>query len=176
MYLFDRLYDLLFGRAQKKSPEDMVVAHLRTLRGAIRADLSGLLAAALFAKKTLDSTRQVDAPFPDAIVLGEAPLDAAACAILSAYALDLEKFQVICLERETPLSLAVGKGLTTWIATFHSMANPHLAPLGQEIWSRLVTGEAGLEEAHQFLLRRKASDVERTYFSYRPTVLLTDEE
>ena len=151
---------------------EQVAAHVVTVRNAFRVETAGLLAAALFAKKTLDTTRQVDAPFPDAYLSGETPLDDAARAQLAAYAAALEKFQAQMFGRDTPMMVATGKGLSTWIATCYAMALPGLFPQAQEIWAKLVTGADGVEEAHQFLLRRAPSDVERVYFTYRPTALL----
>jgi hypothetical protein len=166
-----RVLDKIFARLEKKSPEQQVAAHLNDIRNAFRTELSGLLAAALFAKKTLDTTRQVDAPFPDSYFLGTSPIDEAGRAALEAYALALERFRGELIEHDTPVSLAAARGMTTWIASLHSMTIPGLLPHGQEIWSRLMTGEAGLEDAHKFLLRRAPSDVERSYFAYRPTAL-----
>ena len=51
------------------------------------------------------------------------------------------------------------------------LALPGLEPLGREIWTKLVTAE-GIEDAHRFLLRRAPSDIERSYFTYRPALFL----
>ncbi len=167
------LFDKLFGDIEERAPTDVVQEHAVKVRNASGGELAGLLAAALFAKKTLDTTRQVDDPFPDKYVLGEAPIDAAAQGELTAYAVALERFQVALIERDSARSLAVARGLNTWIATFYAMARPETLPQAREMWAKLIQGHEGLDEAFKLLLRRLPSDVELTYFKYRPT-LLTD--
>jgi hypothetical protein len=160
-------------RAKEQTPADLVQEHLNTIRNAAGAELSGILAAALFAKKTLDTTRQVDEPFPDKYVSGETPIDAAAQTELKAYAAALQEFKVVLVERDSPQSIAVARGVTTWVATLYAMADPVLLPKAGEMWVKLVQGTEGVEEGFRFLLRREPTDVERTYLSFRPT-LLTD--
>ena len=167
------LFDMYLSHAEEKTPEEELRAHLDAVKAALSTELSGFVAAALFAKKTLDTSRQVDMPFPDAVLSGEASVDAAAQATLGAYVKELEKFQAALLERESPVSLTVGKGLTTWIVTFYAMLNPALLPLAHELWNRLNEGYDGVEDAYKFMLRRDPSVVERTYFSYRPAALIT---
>lgn len=167
-----RLFDMFAARLEPQTPEQQVRAHVEAVLGAFRTEVSGLLAAALFAKKTLDTSRQVEIPFPDAYVLGEAPIDDAARAAFEVYVGELEKFQAVLVDRDSAVSLAAAKGLTTWIATFYAMSIPDLLPQAREIWGHLAQGYEGVEEAHKFLLRRAPSDVERTYFSYRPTFLM----
>jgi len=171
-FLF-QLYDFVAARFEKKlTPEEEVRSHVAEVRMTFRTELSGLLAAALFAKKTLDTTRQVEAPFPDGYFTGELPIDAAAAPALQAYANALVQFQRELNERNTPISLAAAKGMTTWIVTLNAMSNPELLPEAKVLWEKLVTGVDGVEDAHKFLLRRAPSDVERTYFNYRPAALL----
>jgi hypothetical protein len=170
--LIARLFDIVSERLDEKSPEEQVRAHIDAVNGAFRTELSGFVAAALFAKKSLDTSRQVEMPFPDAYVSGEAPIDDAARTTLIAYVGELEKFQAALLKRDTAVSLAVAKGLTTWIVTFYAMIIPGLLPLARQLWARLDQGYEGVEDAHKFLLRRAPSDVERTYFNYRPTFLM----
>jgi hypothetical protein len=167
-----QLLKMLFKRTEAKAPADRVREHLAIVRNAQGAELSAWLCAALFAKKTLETTRQVDEPLPDKYLLGQAPIDAAAQAALTAYAAALEKFQVALVERATSQSIAAARGLATWIPTFHAMADPGGLPEAREMWSKLLEGEGGLEEAFKFLLRRLPTDVERIYFSYRPTFLI----
>ena len=166
------LADKLFARIDEKTPADKVAEHAQTVRNAFRTETAGILAAALFAKKTLDSTRQVDMPFPEEYLSGERPLDEAAQAHLHAYAAALEAFQVKIGNQESPIFESTAKGLTTWIATFYAMALPDLLPQAKEMWAKLASGYDQVEEAHKFLLRRAPSDIERTYFDYRPKVLL----
>ncbi len=170
--LIMQLVDMVVARVDEKSPEEQVRAHIEAVHGAFRTELSGFVAAALFAKKTLDTSRQVELPFPDAYLSGEAPLDAAAQVTLRDYAIELEKFQAALLKRDTAVSLAVAKGLTTWIVTFYAMTIPGLMPLAHDLWTRLDQGYEGVEDAHKFLLRRAPSDVERVYFSYRPMAFI----
>ena len=164
--------DMFAERIDEKSPEEQVRAHLAAVNGAFRTELSGFVAAALFAKKTLDTSRQVEVPFPDAFLSGEAPVDEAARATLVAYVHELEKFQAALLDRDSAVSLTVAKGLTTWIVTFYAMIIPGLLPLARELWARLNQGYEGVEDAYKFMLRREPSDVERAYFNYRPVFLL----
>lgn len=146
--------------------------HVTAMRVAFRMEVAGQLAAALFAKKTLDTTRQVEMPFPDAYFSGEAPLDEAAIPALMAYAAALVKFQNELNERGTSITTAAAKGMTTWIVSLYAMSIPGLLPQAQELWAKLEHGAEHLEDAHKFLLRRAPSDVERTYFAYRPVALL----
>ncbi|MSO72370.1 MAG: hypothetical protein EXQ84_02000 [Rhodospirillaceae bacterium] len=169
--LVRRLIDKFMGRLEKKSPEEQLAAQLAAVQGALRAELAVLLAAALFAKKTLDTTRQVETPFPDAYFSGQTPVDDGGRAALAAYAAALEQFQVALVERDTTPSLAVAKGLTTLIVSLHAMSIPGLLPQGREMWARLAEAGEGVEEGHKFLLRREPSDIERTYFAYRPRFL-----
>jgi hypothetical protein len=174
-FLF-QLYDFIAARFEKKlTPEEEVRSYVAEVRVIFRTELSGYLAAALFAKKTLDTTRQVDAPFPDAYFTGELPIDAAAAPVLLSYANALVQFQRELNERKTPISLAAAKGMTTWIVTLNAMARPELLPQAKVLWEKLMSGAEGVEDAHKFLLRRAPSDVERTYFTYRPAALLPPE-
>ena len=165
--------EMFTERLEEKSPEEQVRAHLAAVNGAFRTELSGFVAAALFAKKTLDTSRQVEMPFPEAYLSGETPVDAAAQASLTAYVHELEKFQAALLDRDSAVSLTVAKGLTTWIMTFYAMIIPGMLPQARELWARLNQGYEGVEEAYKFMLRREPSDVERAYFDYRPAFLLS---
>jgi len=156
----------------QRTPEEQVSEHVTAMRVAFRAELSTQLAATLFAKKTLDSTRYIETPFPDAYFSGEAVIDEAAVPALLAYAAALAKFQTELNERGTPVSLAAAKGLTTWIVSLYALCIPGQMPQARTLWAKLSEGAEGIEDAHTFLLRRAPSDVERTYFNYRPTVLL----
>ena len=167
-----QLYDLIFARLNKKTPAQEVAEHVAAMRVAFRTEVAGQLAAALFAKKTLDTTRQVETPFPEAYFSGDAPLDEAAAAALMSYAAALVKFQGELNARGTSVSLAAARGMTTWIVSLYAMSIPGLLPQAMELWAKLSICADGLEEAHKFLLRRVPSDVERTYFEYRPKALL----
>jgi hypothetical protein len=159
-------------RAQKKQPADQVAEQLQVVRSAFRSELAGVLAAALYAKKTLDTTRHIDIPFPDALFAGDQVIDDAARAGFIAYAAELEKFQSELYERDTPISAAAARGLTTWIVSMYAAASPELMPQAREMWAKLVTAGEGVEEGYRFLLRREPSEIERGYFTYRPHLFL----
>lgn len=163
---------MLMGRGQPKSPQDFVREHHAKVHRVSGSELAGIFAAALFAKKTLDSTRQVEEPFPDAYVSGEQPLDDAGRAVLASYAKALEEFRPDLVGRNTTVSLMAAKGLETWVATFYAAATPDSFSQAHEIWKRLVSVEALVPEAHAFLLRRDVTDVEREYFKYRPAIFV----
>ncbi len=170
--LWQLLLDVFTKRVEPKAPEQRVQEHLAAVRAAPQPERAGILAVTLFAKKTLDTTRQVDIPFPDAYLSGEQPIDAAAQAELAAYADALVEFQAALFANDTTVSIAAARGMTTWIASLYSAATPGLLPQGQEIWQNLVTASDGVEDGYTFFLRRQPSDVERSYFSYRPTLFL----
>jgi hypothetical protein len=155
-----------------KSPEQELDDFLRSLRVASKDGLAGVLAGALLAKKTLDTTRQVDIPFPADVLDGRVPLDERARADLRAYADALRRFQRICAASGSILIVAVAKGLDTWIATINAVADPALLDKGREAWGLLVQGEGGVEAAYRFMVRRDMTDVERSYIGYRPALLV----
>jgi len=167
-----RMIDRFQARMDKKTPDEQFTEHADAVSRAFRTELSGLLAAALFAKKTLDISRQVETPFPDAIFSGEKPIDDAARAELVEYLKAIEEFQYELIDRDTPVTLAAAKGMTTWIVSLHAITQPGMMERGREMWAKLIAGAEGLEESHKFMLRREPSDVERTYFSYRPGLFL----
>ena len=143
---------------------------MAAFRAAYRTEHGTTLAAAVLAKKTLDTTRQVDQPFPEQYFDGTAPVDDAARATLTAYARALQKFQHDLEDAEISIGMAVVRGVPTWIACCFILTDPALLPYGKEIWAVLVENEADVEPAHKFLTRREPSDVERSYFKYRPAV------
>jgi len=165
------LLEKVFAQTKPKAPADLVQEHVARVRHASITELAAILAAALFAKKTLDTTRQVELPFPDKYLQGEALIDVAARAELTAYAVELEKFQAALMERNSPQSLAAARGMPTWIATLYALADPGTVPLAREIWAKLGEGREGLDEAFKFVVHRLPSDVELTYFSYAPIFL-----
>lgn len=155
----------------EKSPEEEIDAFLRGLRAASREELAGVLAGALLAKKTLDTTRQVAMPFPSEYFDGEAPLDDRARERLRAYGLELKRFQQFCTESGTILGIAVAKGLDTWIMSLRALAVPALISKGRELWWLLMQGEHSVESAYRFMVRRDMSDAEMSYLTYRPALL-----
>lgn len=160
---------------RQKSPAQQINDYVSQLRGSFRGEVSSLLAASLLAKKSLDTTKQVPDPFPEEYFDGSAEVDDKARARLTAYAQDLQALRGDMLRFNSIFSVAVAKGLRTWIVSIHALADPELMPKGREAWALLMRGEEGLEEAYRMLLRRKLSDVERVYLGYRPSVFLTGE-
>lgn len=160
-------------RAERaKPPRVQADEFLRELRGLFPGELSGRLAAALLAKKSLDTTRQVDEPFPEAYFSGTALIDEAAQATLRRYEQKLQIFREHCVAHKSIFTISVARGLGVWIVSAHALADPELLPLGQEIWERLSKGTDKLEDAYRLLLRREITDVEKTYMSYRPAALM----
>ncbi len=154
----------------RKSPASVVEEYMAAFRAAFGGEHGTTLAAAMLAKKTLDTTRQVDLPFPEPYFDGALPVDDAARAMLTAYARALQKFQHDLEDAEVSIGMAVVRGMPTWIASCFILADPALLPYGKEIWAALADNAAGVEQAHKFLTRREPSEVERTYFNYRPAV------
>ncbi len=111
---FERLHRKLRVYLDRKPPAAYVDEYLAALRVAFRGEVVGTLAGALLAKKTLDSTRQVDIPFPDAFFDATKPVDDAGRAELTAYAEALIKFHYELEEAESAIVMAVWRGLPTW--------------------------------------------------------------
>jgi hypothetical protein len=155
----------------EKTPEDEMDDYLRNLRAASREELSGVLAGAMLARKTLDTTRQVSTPFPADYLDGRTPLDESGRAHLAAYGQELKSFQRACVSSGTILSLAVAKGLDTWIMSVSALAIPALIGKGREAWWLLMQGEQSLEQAYRFMVRRDMTDVDFSYLGYRPAAL-----
>ncbi len=169
------LYHFLKRRYTKpKSPERQLNEYLSTVQGYFPGESASALAAAMLAKKGLDSTKQVSDPFPEEYFDGTAAIDDEALVRLASYARELQKLRTDMIKFNSPFSLAVAKGLTTWIASLHALSRPDLLPKGQEIWSRLLRGESRIEEAYCMLLRRKLDDVEKGFLTYRPSIFLSE--
>lgn len=166
------LMDKLNARLHYIPPEQQVLAHVNTVLHASRAELAYLLAAALFAKKSLDSTRHVDIPFPDKLLASEGPVAEPLREMLRAYVGELEKFQIELAEGDTPVTAAAARGMTTWIISLYTLILPSKEQLGLDMWKKLITAEGDLEEAYRFLLRRDPTDAERSYLTYRPKIFL----
>jgi hypothetical protein len=169
---FERLLIKLQRRLSRKTPaQHVAVLHDRVLT-AFRGELAGMLASALLAKKTLDTTRQVELPFPDAAFDGDGALDAESRAGLEAYVKALQEFYHRCIDAELPLSFATANGVDIWIASAYGLLDPALKVKAMEIWQRLSQMAGDLPEATRMLLKREPSDVDRVYFSYRPKALM----
>ncbi len=134
--------------------------------------LAGELAAAMLAKKSLDTTKQIEVPFPEEYFLGTHAVDEAGKAALQAYEQKLQSFREQLVHRNSIFTISVARGVSIWITSIHALVHPDLRPKGVELWSRLVKGEEELEEAYHMMLRREITDVEREYMKFRPTVLL----
>ncbi len=134
--------------------------------------LAGEFAAALLAKKSLDTTKQVDVPFPEDVFTGVQPIDEHALTALRTYEKKLQRFREQLVYRDTPFSNSVARGVSVWITSIHALVHPDLRPKGFELWGRLVQGEPHLEDAYHMMLRREITDLEREYMKFRPTVLV----
>lgn len=135
--------------------------------------LAGELAAAMLAKKSLDTTKQVDVPFPEDYFLGARPVDDEASASLHIYEQKLQYFREQLIYRNTVFTNSVARGVSVWITSIHALRHSDLRPKGVDLWSRLMRGEPHLEQAYHMMLRREITDVEREYMKFRPTALLS---
>ena len=172
LWTLRKLYAWFAPKEKEKPPEQLIDVHLAKLRRASAGELAGTLAAAILAKKTVDTTRMVEAPFPEAHLDGSALIDEAARAQLIAYVSDLRRFRRICAESETILRMSVAKGLDTWMATISAIAVPGQIDKARELWRLLMQGEPTLEAAYRFMVRRAPTDVEMSYMTYRPALLM----
>ena len=154
-----------------KSPEQETEIYLKVLRATPTEDVAAVLASAMLARKTLDTTRLVATPFPNAELSGETPLDEEAREHLVAYADELKRFQAICGTSGMTLGQSVAKGLDTWIMSVRALALPHLYDKGREAWALLEKGDDGVEKSYRFMLRRDITEVELGYLHYRPAAL-----
>ncbi len=154
-----------------KTPEQEADAYIANLRAASLDDVAAVLSAALIARKTLDTTRLVETPFPNDDFDGNSELDEAARDRLAAYADELRRFQATCATSGMTLGHSVAKGLDTWILTARALAMPHMLEKGREAWTLLKKGDDRLENSFRFMIRREITDVEREYLAYRPAAL-----
>ncbi len=166
-YLAQRRREALRARTPQRQIEDHFAELPHSSTG-----LAGELAAAMLAKKSLDTTKQIDVPFPEEYFLGTQPVDEAAKATLQGYEQKLQAFREQLAHRNTIFTNSVARGVSIWITSIHALVHPDLRPKGVELWTRLVKGEAELEEAYHMMLRREITDVERQYMKFRPTVFL----
>lgn len=166
-YMAQRRRDALRARTPQRQIEDHFVELPNSPTG-----LAGELAAAMLAKKSLDTTKQVDVPFPEEYFLGTLAIDEAGIVVLQTYERKLQMFREQLVHRNSIFTISVARGVSVWITSIHALVHPDLRPKGIELWSRLTKGEAELEEAYHMMLRREITDVEREYMKFRPTVLL----
>src|SRR5947209_1194654 len=143
----ERWLTKLQRRFSQKTPAQHVEALHERVLAAFRGELAGLLASTLLAKKTLDTTRQVELPFPDAAFDGDGALDAQIRAALEAYVKALQEFHERCIDAELPLSYATATGVDVWIASAYALLDPALKPKVSEIWQRLSQMQTELGEA-----------------------------
>ena len=156
----------------QKPPTAQLDEYLEIQRSMFRTQVTATLAVAILAKKILDTTRQVDVPFPEAYFDGTAPVDEAGRAALLSYAEALQRFLHVLEDDNMPLAGSVARGLPTWIASCNALADPTQFEKGREIWQRLLENKEGLEEAFKMQIKREPSEVERIYFNYRPAVFV----
>lgn len=154
-----------------RTPERQIVDHFAELSHSPTA-MAGELAAALLAKKSLDTTKQVDVPFPEAYFTGVRSIDDEALTILRTYEKKLQRFREQLVYRDTTFTNSVARGVSVWITSIHALVHPELRPKGLELWGRLVQGEPFLEDAYHMMLRREITDLEREYMKFRPAVLV----
>lgn len=152
-----------------RTPQRQVEDHFAELPNS-PTGLAGELAAALLAKKSLDTTKQINVPFPEEYLTGARPIDEEARATLHVYEQKLQRFREQLIHRNTIFTIAVARGVSVWITTIHTLRHPDLRPKGQDLWERLSRGEPYLEEAYFMMIRREITDVEREYMRFRPTV------
>lgn len=157
-----------------RSPQQQVRDHMAEIPNS-PTGLAGELAAAMLAKKSLDTTRQVDVPFPEDYFTGARPIDDEAKAVLHTYEQKLQVFREALVHRNTIFTNSVARGVSIWITSIHALVQPDLKEKGMDLWGRLVSGEPHLEEAYHMMLRRDITDVEREYMKFRPTVLIPTE-
>ena len=168
----DQLKRFLIKRFARITPAKYVATASARVLNAYRNELAGIFAAVLLAKKTFDSTRQVDIPFPERYFDGSAAVDDAARAELETYAVALEKFLEQCNDSGTPLGYSTAKGVEIWVASVYGLARPELTDDVRRMWTQLVQGEENIEEAFKLIMRRDPSDLDREYFKYRPVALI----
>ena len=126
----------------------------------------------MLAKKSLDTTKQVDVPFPEDYFTGARPIDDEARATLHIYEQKLQRFREQLVHRNSIFTSSVARGVSVWITSIHALVHPELRSKGEDLWNRLVRGEPYLEEAYHMMLRREITDVEREYMKFRPTALV----
>lgn len=176
----DGLVALIRGLGQRfkktKSLDQQTREYLSHLRGSFPGERSSTLAAAMLAKKSLDSTRQVSVPFPEEYLDGSKSIDSIAREFLHSYVKELQKLHGEMVRFNSLFSLAVAKGLSTWIVSLHILTRPELLPEGREAWALMLRAEKGAEEAYQMLLRRQLSDADKACLTYRPIVFLSSDD
>ena len=155
-----------------RTPERQIDDHFAELPNS-PTGLAGELAAAMLAKKSLDTTKQVDVPFPEDYFAGARIVDEAGRQVLYVYEQKLQTFREQLVHRNTVFTNSVARGVSVWITSIHALMHDDLRPRGHELWARLLKGEDHLEEAYHMMLRREITDVEREYMKFRPAVLIT---
>ncbi|MGE4063994.1 MAG: hypothetical protein AB7E79_11565 [Rhodospirillaceae bacterium] len=153
-----------------RTPEKQIADHFAELPNS-PTGLGGELAAAMLALKSLNTTKQVDRPFPEDYFLGVQTIDEEALAALHAYEQRLQVFREQLVHRNTIFTNSVARGVSIWITSIHALRHPALRDKGVELWARLQQGEPHLEEAYFMMTRRDITDVEREYMKFRPSAL-----
>src|SRR5262249_48568793 len=129
----------------------------------------GVLAVAMLAKKTLDTTRLVAEPFPTDILDATPPLDAAARVRLQKYGRARKRFKGMSRCEGRIRTTSVARGLATLIVSVWTLTI-HATEDGREIWHMLRASEPHVETAYRFMLRRDVNEVDRDYLAYRPRI------
>jgi len=154
-----------------RTPQKQVEDHFAELPNS-PTGLAAELAAAMLAKKSLDTTKQVNVPFPESYFVGAQAIDEEGLAALRTYERKLQIFREQLVHHNTIFTISVARGVSVWITSIHALVEPELRPRGIELWARLIRGESEMEEAYRMMLRREVTDVEREYMKFRPIVLI----
>ena len=159
-----------FKRFQKPvviTSEQEIAHGLDMVRLKSPTQLAGTLGRVLMAKKTLETTRQVDLPFPTDILAGTGALDGTQREVLLSYGAALKVFRAKCEHGDTPITQAVHGGLEIWIALLEAAGHEQL-DAAREIWGSMEQGRGQVAGALEFMLRRPVTDVEKEYLDYAP--------
>lgn len=155
-----------------RTPQRQVEDHMSELRGAMPGELAGHFATAMLAKKSFDTTKQVDTPFPEDYFVGTRAIDDEGRRVLEAYEKKLQVFREQLIAHNSLFTHSVARGVSIWITTIHTLVHDDLRKDGLDLWERLMRSEQNLEEAYRLLVRREVTDVELAYLKFRPTVLM----
>ncbi len=167
------LFRALFRKLQKpvvRTSEQEIEHGLDMVRLKSPTQLAGGLARILLAKKTLETTRQVEMAFPTEVLAAGTPPTADQRDELLRYAAELKVFRSKCEHGDSALTLAVFGGLEFWVALLECAGHADKLGTAREIWAELERGRSQVEGALAFMLRRDITDVEKEYLTYVPVL------
>ncbi len=168
------LFRALLGKLKRpvvRTSEQEIAHGLEIVRLKSPTQLAGALARALAAKKSLDTTRQVEMSFPTEVLAAATPPTVQERELLLQYVAELKVFRSKCEHTDTPLTQAVHGGLDLWIALFECVGHADKFATAREIWTELERGRTEVEGALAFMLRRALTDIEKEYLTYVPALL-----